>query len=152
MKPARRGQLTIVDTPKPLYGWKPEYARMQVSFDPRDTWLLTQAKSMAGREVTMQEARLMDEFFDLSTRKPREVAERLRPSGTLAALRAMVCGGMIICTASGCINQPEITSFELVASTPDGNIRKTYDREEGIVCYTYRDAINCMVAKPGDNQ
>lgn len=135
------------------YGWKPEYARMQNSFCPHETWLISQAQSFLGRQdVTLAEAQQLFDSIDITTRRHREIAAAQRPSGFLAALRAMVSGGMILLMASGCAkwtdNDPDYTMVSFNAG-----VRKVYDRDEGVVCYVSADGgISCMVAKPGDNQ
>lgn len=137
-----------------LYGWKPEYARMQNSFCPHETWLISQAQSFLGRQdVTLAEAQQLFDSIDIVTRKPREIAAAQRPSGFLAALRAMVSGGMILLMASGCTKVLGDSDGKSII-TPAWT--KFYDHEEGVVCYVmdrgHGPAMSCMVAKPGDNQ
>lgn len=153
--------MTALSVPMGLnYGWKPEYARMQNSFDPYESWLLYQAKSYLGHEVDLAGAKALFERIDITTRKPRETPTAPRPVGLLAALRALVAGGMIICMASGCVRVPESgpeqNTQSIITTANMGGVEKFYDREEGIVCYIvdgYQEvAMSCMVAKPGDGQ
>lgn len=144
-----------------IYGWKPDHALAQISFRPDESWLIYQAQSILRKQdVTLDEAKELFKNTDISTRHPRRESAEPRRSGFLAALRAMVCGGMIL--VSGCAKMPdneepvESSDYTTIISgrLPRGVV-KFYDRTEGTVCYVARSrgvAIACMVAKPGDNQ
>lgn len=137
---------------------------MQNSFDHYETWMLSQAQSYLGRQaVTLEEAKELFKKIDITTRQPIPEAGQPRPSGLVAALRAMVSGGMILVLASGCARDipapAQEPQYESVANLRHTNVDKFYDLKEGVVCYVAATsnsaaapAIACMVAKPGDNQ
>lgn len=89
------------------YGWKPEYARMQNSFDPYKSWLMSQAKSFLGKDVSEEEAVELFKRIDVVTRQPVVAAAPSRPSGILSALRALVGVGIVLVSISGCTRDPK---------------------------------------------
>lgn len=90
------------------YGWKPEYARMQNSYDPYKTWLMTQAKSFLGHDVSEQEAVDLFTKIDVVSRQPIVAPATVpSPSGILSALRALVGVGIVLVSISGCARDPQ---------------------------------------------
>ena len=124
---------------------------MQISLRPDESWLIYQAQSfLKSSNVTLEDAKELFKKIDITTRQPIPEAGPPRPSGLVAALRAMVSGGMVLVLVSGCVKESNVDNRVL------NNVRKVYDKDQGIVCYVIDGsngaAISCMVAKPGDNQ
>jgi hypothetical protein len=146
------------------YGWKPEYARMQNSYDPHKTWLMTQAKSFLGHDVSEQDAVDLFTKIDVVSRQPIVAPETApRPSGILTALRALVGVGIALVSISGCARDPQgpaqleswtvqaDQSVEQIGVLPNGfqnNVFKFYDLKERTVCWTvttsYGTALHCQ--------
>lgn len=142
------------------YGWKAEYAAQQRSIDPLDSWALEQAASLAMRQVSVNEARMILKHFDPVTRELRKDQPAPRPSGFVAALRAMVCGGMILTVAACTKDKPAPAqlqqgeeSMELIADAGYVRAHKFVDRVDNNVCYvaTHNGTVSmeCLVREPG---
>lgn len=97
---------TAQSLPKGLnYGWKPEHALAQKSLLSHDNWIMYQAQSILRRDVTLEEAEELFTRIDITTRQPIRTPKPRRPSGFVAALRALFGGGIFLIVASGCSAQ-----------------------------------------------
>ena len=55
---------------KQPYGWRPECARDQRVVLPSNNWLVYQAQSYLGRQVSLEEAQELFSRIDVQTRQP----------------------------------------------------------------------------------
>ena len=62
-------------TPTQAYGWRPERAAEQIPTDPYENWLRYQAKSILGRDASLEEARELFSRIDIHTRQPIQAAK-----------------------------------------------------------------------------
>lgn len=52
------------------YGWRNEQVREQIPTYPHENWLIYQAKSYLGRDVSIDEAKELFSRIDINTRQP----------------------------------------------------------------------------------